>query len=125
MKMWRLRTFNPTNKAQNPDHLRWLHDGAFGNRARAFVLACTGTPMRIGAPVPQDTFFGPEATRVMGAAFDKVCRSLHDSGQPRIVKEVIAKRIIDLAREGESCSEQLCDMTLKSLGFGAGCNCTK
>ena len=60
----------------------------------------------------------------MGAAFDKVCRSLHDSGRPSIVKEVIAKRIIDLAREGESDSEQLCDMTLKSLGFGAGCNCT-
>jgi hypothetical protein len=56
----------------------------------------------------------------MGAAFDKVCRSLHDSGQPGIVKELIAKRIIDLAREGESDPEQLCDMTLKSLGFGAG-----
>ena len=61
----------------------------------------------------------------MGTAFDKVCRSLHDSGQPRFVKEVIAKRIIDLAREGESDPERLCDMTLKSLGFGAGSNCAK
>ena len=57
----------------------------------------------------------------MGAAFDKVCRSLHDSGRPSIVKEVIAERIIELAREGESDSEQLCAMTLKSLGFGANC----
>jgi hypothetical protein len=91
------------------------------------ALSCSPArvpPMRTGVPVPQDTFFGPEATRVMGAAFDKVCRSLHDSGPPSIVKEIIAKRIIDLAREGESDSEQLCDMTLKSLGFGAGCNCT-
>jgi hypothetical protein len=82
-------------------------------------------PMRTGVPVPQDTFFGPEATRVMGAAFDKVCRSLHDVGQPSMVKEVIARRIIDLAREGESDPEHLCDMTLKSLDFGAGSNCAK
>jgi hypothetical protein len=80
--------------------------------------------MRTDVPFPQDAFFGPEATRVMGAAFDKVCRSLHDSGQPSIVKEVIAKRIIDLSREGERDTEQLCAMTLKSLGFGAGRNCT-
>jgi len=31
--MWRLRTVNPTNKAKNPNHLRWLHDGAFGATA--------------------------------------------------------------------------------------------
>jgi hypothetical protein len=81
--------------------------------------------MRTDVLFPQDTFFVPEATRVMGAAFDKVCGSLQGSGQPSIVKEVIAKRIIDLAREGESDSEQLCAMTLKSLGFGSGCNCAK
>jgi hypothetical protein len=91
------------------------------------VLSCSPRvpTMRTDVPVPQDTFFGPEATWVMGVAFDKVCCSLHASSQPNIVKEVIAKRIIDLAREGESDPEQLCDMTLKSLGFGAGCNCAK
>ena len=124
-EMWRLRTINPTNEAQNPNHLRWLHDGAFGNRARAFVLACTGTGHEDWCSCPPGYVFRARGHPGMGAAFDKVCRSLHNSGQPSIVKEVIAKRIIDLAREGESDSEQLCDMTLKSLDFGAGCNFTK
>jgi len=52
-------------------------------------------------PYFQQAYYGPDATRVMGAAFDKACQSLHDAGQPNIVKEVIAKRIISLARNGE------------------------
>ena len=34
-------------------------------------------------------------------AYDKVSKSLHDAGQPDIVKEVIARRIISLAKKGE------------------------
>src|SRR4029077_6462561 len=86
-EMWRLRTINPTGGCMT--ELLAIERALSCSPARV-------PPMRTGAPVPQDTFFGPEATRVMGAAFDKVCRSLHDSGQPSIVKEVIAKRIIDL-----------------------------
>jgi hypothetical protein len=81
--------------------------------------------MMTAVAVGQEGFFGPEATRAMGAAFDKACRSLQNTGQPSIVKEVIAKRIIDLAREGDSDPDHLCDMTLKSLGFDAGCNCSR
>ena len=57
---------------------------------------------------------GPQATHAMAAAFDKVCRSLHDAGQPDIVKEIIAKPIIDLAREGDNDLDHLCEAT-----FGA------
>ena len=64
-----------------------------------------------------DMVFGPDATRAMGAAFDKACRSLQDTGQPSIVQEVIARRIIELAREGDSDPDRLCDMTLKTLGY--------
>jgi hypothetical protein len=65
----------------------------------------------------QGVFFGPDAVRAMGAAFDKTCQSLHDAGQPDVVKEVIAKRIISLARDGERDPDRLCDETLKALGF--------
>jgi len=41
------------------------------------------------------------ATRVMGEAFDSARKELHDTGQPDIVYEVIAKRIIDEAKKGE------------------------
>jgi hypothetical protein len=37
----------------------------------------------------------------MGEAFDDACKELHDTGQPPIVYEVIAKRIIDAAKNGE------------------------
>ena len=37
----------------------------------------------------------------MGEAFDAACEELHDRGQPFIVREVIAKRIIHAADSGE------------------------
>ena len=37
---------------------------------------------------------------VLCDAYDKASRSLRDNGQPDIVKEVIARRIISLAQKG-------------------------
>lgn len=45
--------------------------------------------------------FGPEATAAMGTAFAAALKSLHDAGQPQIVREIIAARIIAAARLGE------------------------
>jgi hypothetical protein len=45
--------------------------------------------------------FDDAATQVMGQAFDAACRALHDTGQPTVVHEVMAKRIIEAARNGE------------------------
>ena len=70
----------------------------------------------------QGMFFGPDATRAMGASFDKVCSTLGDNDQPNVVKEVIAKKIIELVRKGDSNPDHLCMMTLKSLGFDLGAN---
>jgi hypothetical protein len=44
--------------------------------------------------------FGPEMARIMGDVFERVTRSLHDTGQPDLIKEVIAKRTIDAVRRG-------------------------
>ena len=44
--------------------------------------------------------FDPETVRVLCDAYDKASRWLHDNGQPDIVKEVIARRIISLAKKG-------------------------
>jgi hypothetical protein len=79
--------------------------------------------MTIVVPFSQDVFFGPDGTRAMGAAFDKACRSL--PGQPDIVKEVIAKRIIDLARAGDSDPDHLCDVALKLLGCDPSLDCSE
>lgn len=45
--------------------------------------------------------FDDAQTRLMGDAFDAVCSALHDTGQPEIVHEVIARRILAAARKGE------------------------
>jgi hypothetical protein len=35
-----------------------------------------------------DAGFDPEATTVMGDAFERACKQLHDRGQPEIVREL-------------------------------------
>ena len=59
--------------------------------------------------------FDDEATRLMGEAFDAACKGLRDTGQPSVVQEVIAKRIIKAARKGERDPVQLHDGALKGL----------
>ena len=62
--------------------------------------------------------FDDEATRLMGEAFDATCRGLRDSGQPSLVQEVIAKRIIKAAMKGERDPTRLRKAGLAALGLG-------
>ena len=64
--------------------------------------------------------FDDHATKIMGEAFDAACRELHDKGQPAIVYEVIAKRIIDAAGNGGRDPVQLRNAGLAGLGFDKG-----
>src|SRR5579872_7064719 len=45
--------------------------------------------------------FDPETIRALCAAYDKAKKELHDTGQPDVVREVIARKIIKLAEAGE------------------------
>ena len=63
------------------------------------------------------TVFDDRVTQLMGEAFDNACRQLHDRGQPAIVYEVIAKRIIDAAEAGERDLVRLRNAGLGSLAF--------
>ena len=45
--------------------------------------------------------FDDEVTGLMGEAFDAVCKDLHDTGQPVLIQEIIAKRIIKAVMKGE------------------------
>jgi hypothetical protein len=38
------------------------------------------------------------ATAAIGAAFDAACKDLHDIGQPDIVYQVLANRIVEAAQ---------------------------
>ena len=61
--------------------------------------------------------FDDRVTQIMGEASDRACKDLHDTGQPEIVYEVIAKRIIDAARNGERDLVRLRNAGLAALGF--------
>jgi hypothetical protein len=60
--------------------------------------------------------FDDQATAIMGEAFDAACAALPIEGQPEIVREVIAKRIIKAAEKGERDPGRLRDAALSALG---------
>jgi len=64
--------------------------------------------------IPRNVF-DDTATRVMGEAFDAACRELHDTGQPQLVHEVMAKRAIAAAEKGERNVLRRRDIALAGL----------
>jgi hypothetical protein len=68
-------------------------------------------------PFLKGTAFSPEVTRIMGEAFERATRDLHDRGQPAVVQEILAKRIIDLAAWGERDPEIIASKALDSVGI--------
>lgn len=67
--------------------------------------------------LPKTVVFDDVTTRVMGEAFDAACDSLHDTGQPHLVREVIAQRVILAAQRGERDPARLRDIGLAALGL--------
>jgi hypothetical protein len=63
----------------------------------------------------------PAILMVMDDAFRRACRSLHDTGQPDIVQEVLAKRIIYFVEAGERDPRELCEKALRALGIESDC----
>src|SRR6266404_5899731 len=68
-------------------------------------------------PFFQGAAFDDDATQVMGKAFDRASQTLHDNGQPDLVRQIIAKRIIEVARKGERDPDELCARALQALAF--------
>ena len=70
-------------------------------------------------PIPiQYAVFDDEATRIMGAAFDDACCSLpHFSGAER-VRDLVAGRILEAARNGER--DPACLYSQALMGFFIG-----
>jgi hypothetical protein len=71
----------------------------------------------VGSIVPfvPRVVFDDAATRIMGEAFDAACEEIRSAGQPFIVREIMAKRIIDAARAGERDVSRLRDAALLAL----------
>ena len=67
--------------------------------------------------IRNESDFDDEATRLIGEAFDAACKDLRDTGQPIMVQEVIAKRIIKAAMKGERDPTRLRKAGLAALGY--------
>ena len=61
--------------------------------------------------------FDDNVTALLGQAFDAARRELHDKGQPDVVYEIIAGRIIEAAKKGERDVAKLAAVGLAALGF--------
>ena len=58
---------------------------------------------------------GPEAIAAMSEALEAAFKELHDSGQPEVVREVMAGRIIAAAKLGERDPVRLREAALAGL----------
>ena len=59
--------------------------------------------------------FDDVVTQIIGEAFDTACRAMHDAGQPEVVYEVVARRIIAAAHKGERDIRRLQQVALTTL----------
>jgi hypothetical protein len=60
--------------------------------------------------------FDAEVVGIITHAFDAALRELPDTGQPALMMEVVANRIIDLASIGERDPQQIARRALQELG---------
>jgi hypothetical protein len=65
----------------------------------------------------KDVSFDDAATSAMGQAFDKACKSLRNLGSACEVREIIAKRIIVAAKNGERDPTRLREHALVPFGI--------
>ena len=61
--------------------------------------------------------FSAEQVKAMAQAYEAVRQKLHDRGQPAIVNEVIARRIIELVKREALTANELAERALASFGL--------
>ena len=66
-------------------------------------------------PFLDDTKFDPEAKRVLSVAFEMARVALRLADRGDLTNEIIAKRIIELAKAGERNPDLLCEGVLKEF----------
>lgn len=61
--------------------------------------------------------FGPEAIAQMSEALEAACEQLGNTGQPNVLREMVAQRIIHAARLGERDPARLLEAALQQAGL--------
>ena len=91
----------------------------FPVRGRTIVKTSTAAQAvaKILPFLPPYTTFDAEAVGKLSTAYELALAALHDAGQPESVREIIARRIIELAKKGELDSRRLANTVINSLGL--------
>jgi hypothetical protein len=73
-------------------------------------------PMATILPFIQpETAFDEFTTSAMGVAFDAACAELQDGKRSRLIREIVAERIIAAAKRGERDPERLSRFALEAI----------
>jgi hypothetical protein len=64
----------------------------------------------------REASFDQQEIELLSQAYEMARKSLQNSGQPPIVQEIIAERIIAAAKRGELDPQRLCESALNGLG---------
>jgi hypothetical protein len=70
-------------------------------------------------PIFKGAAFDAQETQIMGSAFEKACKALNDGEQPDLIKEIVAKHIVEAAKDGERDPDRLCERALIAMGVGS------
>ena len=111
------------------DHVALHSAGLFCKRAAPFVSnrpdevpkKCTMNPARrLPIPMPirphlDGHKFDPETIRVMGLAFEMALVALQRADRGDLANEIIAQKIMELAKAGERDPERLCEGVLQEF----------
>ena len=65
----------------------------------------------------QNVWFDDATTLAMGEAFDRACKSLRNFGSSFRVREIIAKRIVEAAKDDERDPARLCEQAVIPFGI--------
>ena len=79
------------------------------------IVSAVAIPFQVGVEmavtfvqfVRPESSFDPELVATLIAAYDKAVASLHDNAQPQVVREIMARRIIEAAKKGERDPDRL------------------
>ena len=71
-------------------------------------------------PFLEDRVFGPEDIQAMSTALEDVCKTLNLADEAKSERELLAKKIIALARQGERNAALLRDRMLRELAYARG-----
>jgi hypothetical protein len=71
-------------------------------------------------PFLEDSVFGPRDIQAMSTALEDVCKILNLADEAKSERELLAKKIIALVRQGERNAALLRDRTLREIAYAGG-----